>query len=576
MKTLKIACILACIFALAGAASASPVTSPFPTEGGLDPNSSPDDIFAAFHTLMGDLTPPTHQRLLPLLTGPAVFPSEFRTIDGTTNNQINPALGSANTAFLRNTTIGYGDGFGSPGGADQKGARELSNVVNAQADFIPNLKNVSSFIWLWGQFIDHDMTLTPTAVPVQRLNIPVPTCDPVFDSTCVGTKTLSFQRSAFVTVNSVRQQVNANTAFFDASQVYGSDLAKAQELRLLDGSGKLKTGDADLLPFNIDGFPNQPSTDASFFLAGDVRANEHNAMTALQTLFMREHNFWADAFKSGDPTLDDDGIYFRARAIVGAEIELITYRDFIPLLLGKNALTPYTGYNENVDPSIANVFATSAYRFGHSMLPPSLSRLDVNNLSIGDLTLKEATFSPAEVTTVGIEPYLRGVARQQPQEVDAMITDAMRNFPPAFDLASLNIQRGRDHGIPSFNQVRQDYGLAPLTSFAELTSDPVVQARLASAYATIEDVESWVGFIAETHKPRALVGPTAFTVFKEQFERLRDGDRFWYESYLDSATLANVKKQTLGGIIKRNTPITGLQRNVFVLPSPTPTPTPPP
>src|SRR5262245_23332969 len=96
------------------------------------------------------------------------------------------------------------------------------------------------------------------------------------------------------------------------------------------------------------------------------------ALCALQTLFMREHNFWADEISAGDPTLDDDGIYLRARAIIGAEIELITYRDFIPILLGPNAIPAYTGFNRNSDPRVALAFATAANRMGHSLLPPLL------------------------------------------------------------------------------------------------------------------------------------------------------------------------------------------------------------
>ena len=127
-------------------------------------------------------------------------------------------------------------------------------------------------------------------------------------------------------------------------------------------------------------------------------------LTVLQTLFMREHNFWADIFKNADPTLDDDGVYFRARAMVGAEIEVITYRDFIPLLLGANALAPYTGYNPDVDSGIANEFSTAAFRVGHTLLSPQLLRLDANGQSIGDLTLHESHFSPKTIRGLGSSP----------------------------------------------------------------------------------------------------------------------------------------------------------------------------
>jgi peroxidase len=135
------------------------------------------------------------------------------------------------------------------------------------------------------------------------------------------------------------------------------------------------------------------------------------------------------------------------------------------------------------------------------------------------------------------------------------------------DLAALNMQRGRDHGLPSYNQVRIDYGLAPKATFADVTSNLDFQARLASAYSSPDDMDLWVGCLAEDHFNGGLVGETMWTIFKDQFERTRDGDRFWYESYLDPTTLATVQAQTLGAMIKRNTTIsTEMQDEVFHVP----------
>ncbi|MEO6970690.1 MAG: peroxidase family protein, partial [Chthoniobacterales bacterium] len=362
----------------------------------------------------------------------------------------------------------------------------------------------------------------------------------------------------------------------DGSVVYGSDKARQSELRTLDGTGHLKTSAGNLMMFNVNGLPNQPPADRGldpglFFLGGDVRSNENLALSTMQNLLVREHNFWADSIKAGDPTLTDDGIYQRARAFLVAEIQLITYRDFIPILLGPNALAPYTGYKSTVDPRVSLAFSTAGFRVGHTFLPPVISRLDTKNRSIGDVTLDKALFAPQFITKIGIEPYLRGLARQIPQEVDVSIVDGVRNFftgiGTGFDLPALNIQRGRDHGLPSYNQVRIDYGLAPKASFAEVTSNPDFQSRLASAYSSPDDMDLWVGCLAEDHVNGGLVGETMWTIFKDQFERTRDGDRFWYESYLDPTTLAIVQQQTLGAIIKRDTSIgSEMQDEVFHVP----------
>jgi hypothetical protein len=150
----------------------------------------------------------------------------------------------------------------------------------------------------------------------------------------------------------------------------------------------------------------------------------------------------------------------------------------------------------------------------------------------------------------------------------------VRNFlfgPPGaggFDLAFLNIQRGRDHGLPRYNQARVDYGLAPKSTFADISSDLVLQARLAAAYPSPDDLDLWVGALAEDHVNGGLVGELVFTILKDQFTRLRDGDRIWYQSYLPRALVRKLENQTLARIIRRNTPIAGeLQPDVFLVPN---------
>ena len=342
------------------------------------------------------------------------------------------------------------------------------------------------------------------------------------------------------------------------------------ELRRLDGTGKLKTSAGNLLPFNTAGLPNAGGPSPNLFLAGDERANEQVALTAMHTLFVREHNRLAEGIARKRPWLDDEAIYQRARRIVGAQMQVITYKEFIPALLGRRALSRYRGYKANVDASIMNAFSTAMFRFGHSMLNEQLKRYDRYGNSIGDLQLKDAFFAPHEIIDHGIEPLLRGLARQRAQQVDPYLVDAVRNFlfglpgSGGLDLAALNIQRGRDHGLPSYNHAREYMGLPPVTEFWEISSNREVQVRLAAAYGHVDYVELWVGCLAEDTKPGALVGPLAHAVLKEQFERLRDGDRFWYARHFKGAERRWIESTTLADIIRRNTNIGHeLQRNVF-------------
>ena len=361
---------------------------------------------------------------------PARFPWDWRNIDGTENNAANPTWGCAQSELIRMCPQAYEDGSAMPSGADRPGAREISNLLVAQEESMPNSRGLSDMFWQWGQFLDHDMDLVAVVDPSESFDIPVPSGDPFFDPFHTGTEAISLNRSFFSMVDGAREQVNEITAFIDASNIYGADEERAQALRMHDGTGRLKTSAGNMLPFNEEGMPNAPSPDPSFFLAGDVRANEQAGLASMHTLFVREHNYWADFIGNIFWFLGDQARYEIARAIVAAEVQAITYNEFLPLLLGPNALGPYEGYSSAVHPGVANEFATAAYRFGHTMLSPVLLRLDATGETIpeGDIALRDAFFRPDEVSAVGIEPYLRGLASQEAQEVDSFVIDDVRNF----------------------------------------------------------------------------------------------------------------------------------------------------
>lgn len=503
----------------------------------------------------------------------------YRSVDGTGNHETLYYLGAANTVLRRSMPIDYGDGVMSPAGAGRPSPRAISNAICAESLRASNAPGASDFLWQWGQFVDHDIDLTEPQDPVEPLPIPVPTGDPWFDPLASGAMTINFDRSIYHpgTGNDLaypRQQVNQITHFIDASNVYGSDEVRAAALRTNDGTGRLRVGAGDLLQFNTAGLPNAGGTGPELFLAGDVRANEQVGLSALHTLFVREHNRLAAEIAANDPSLTGEEIYQEARRIVGALMQVITYKEFLPVLLGRNALRPYRGYRWNVSPAIANEFSTAIYRFGHSALSPTLLRLDAagNEIPEGHLPLRDAFFRPDRlVNEGGIEPILRGLAAQACSPIDVELVDDVRNLlfgaPGAggFDLASLNIQRGRDHGLPSYNRAREALGLRPRTGFAEISSDPDTQARLAAAYATVDDIDLWVGALAEDDPVNGgHLGEIAFLVVKRQFEALRDGDRYWYESSLTSAEIQEVEATTLADIIRRNTAIdTEISDDVF-------------
>ena len=493
---------------------------------------------------------------------------EVRSIDGSGNNLVDPSLGSTGSVLRRLVDAAYQDGVFEPAGVNRPSAREVSNIVFAQQESILSERRLSDVVWQWGQFIDHDITLTGAnhledAVPFP---IAVPIGDPFFDPFGTGTQQIDLTRSSVSEgsgIDSPAEQINEITAFIDGSMVYGSSEDVAVSLRSFEG-GRLRTSDGDLLP----------TDEAGFFLAGDVRANEQHGLTVMHTLFVREHNRLADEIASTESFLSDEEIYQRARKLVIAKIQAITFYEYLPALLGREAISEYRGYDANVDPTISNLFATAAFRYGHTSLSSDLLRLDNEGdvISEGNIALRNAFFNPTDLIELGIDPVLKGLVSNISQEIDTQLVDDVRNFlfgPPGaggFDLASLNIQRGRDHGLPDYNTVRDQLGMPVAASFADITSDPELQAKLAEAYQTTEDVDVWVGALAEDHVPGSSVGELTRVVILEQFNALRDGDRFWFENVLTGQELREIRQTRLSDIIERNTELSSIQSNAFIVP----------
>ena len=503
----------------------------------------------------------------------------FRSIDGNNNNLSSPTMNQAGHQLYRRLQNDYGDYVSQMAGSSRPGARAISNVVAAQSHSMPNHQGATDFVWQWGQFLDHDIDLTEGAFPNEYAPIAVPPGDPHFDPYDLGNQTIGFSRSEYdvesgTGANNPRQQMNGITGWIDASNVYGSSAERAVALRRNDGSGKLKTSSGRLLPYNLDGLPNAGGTGAELFLAGDVRANEQVGLTAMHTLFVREHNRLARRIRNENSRLSGEQIYQRARRLVGAQMQAITYNEFLPALLGEGAISPYSGYDASVDARIMNEFSTGAYRLGHSMLSAQILRLNRRNQEVaaGHLPLRDAFFRPQEIADHGIASVLRGLAAQACQNLDPFVIDDVRNFlfgapgHGGFDLASLNIQRGRDHGLPAYNDARQSMGLPRRTSFSEVSSNPEIVNRLASIYANVDDIDIWVGGLSEDHVPGALVGDLFFHILTEQFEALRNGDRFWFERSLNRDDLRFVRRSTLSRIIKRNSGVgSELPADVFHL-----------
>ena len=503
----------------------------------------------------------------------------YRAYDGQGNNPYTTQWGVAQSRYLRETSgAHYSDGIASPAGSTRPSARLISNVLVAQGNVsTADERGLSTAIYEFGQFLDHDIGLAQSAY-AEAFDIAVPSGDPYFDPASTGTARIFLDRSAYDPLTGVsrpREQINTVTAFIDASHIYGSDSARAAWLRTFSG-GKLKsrqTGIGELLPLN-DGTQANDNPLAlpanSLSVTGDIRANEQPGLTTLHIVFLREHNYHAARLAALHADWNDERLYQEARRVVAAEMQHITVNEFLPALLG-HPLPLYRGYNNRVNPGIGNTFATAAYRFGHSQVGPDIGVINAAFQETASLDLADIFFNPDVIPEVGgIDPLVRYMAIDTAQRTDNLVVDPLRNFlfgPPGaggFDLAALNIQRGRDHGLGSYNDVRADFRLRRVTSFSQITKNTSLAAALKSVYGDVNRVDAWVGILAEDHLPGGSVGATANAVITDQFVRLRDGDRFWYQNdRFDPQEMAAIKSITLARVLRRNTGVAGLQDKIF-------------
>lgn len=513
----------------------------------------------------------------------------IRTYDGASNNLEHIDWGAAGSNLLRITDIGYADGISSPGGTSRPNPRAISNGLFAQDGLISDPLNLSDFCWVWGQFLDHDIGITPE-LRTEPAMIAVPAGDPWFDPFNQGQAVIPMMRNVFdpttgTSLESPRQHPNEITAFIDGSGVYGSDDERASWLRTFSG-GKLKTSAGNLLPFNtvsgqfddeID--PDAPEMDnpvgitEKVFVAGDVRANENPLLLAFHVLFVREHNRLCEQFAKEHPEWDDEQLYQHARKWVGGIIQTIVYEEWLPAM-GVD-LPTYQGYQASVNPGLFNIFTGAAFRLGHTLLNGNIQRLDNDGVELaqGNLALRDAFFNPLVVSDVGgIDPYIKGMAAQIQQSLDPKVINDVRNFlfgaPGAggLDLAAININRGRERGFPDFNTVRQNFDLEPYRFFPQINGDGQVYIRLRGVYNNINDIDPWVGMLSERAMPGALFGETIMTIMKRQFTTLRDGDRFYFENdpVLTDNEKAQIKEMRLHDVIMHNTDIILMQDKVFI------------
>jgi peroxidase len=489
---------------------------------------------------------------------------EFRPIGGTGNNLQNPDLdvvpGSAEIALA---PLNFADDNDTL--VEAPNPRTISNVIaggtgangqNAQS----TEPYASAWMYVFGQFVDHDIDLESTPTDTAAIDITVPDDDPVFTP---GTTIAMTRDERDPNTNTI---INTVAGDMDLSQLYGSTDAIAASLRNADGT--LQSSDNGLALPVVD----------DQFITGDPRVMENPELTALTILFMREHNYWVGVLKAQHSDWTGDQLYNMAKAITTAEYQNIVYNEYLAVLLGP-VLGPYRGYDPTVNAQVTQEFSTAAFRMGHSQVSEDQEGLDNDGNVVFSQSLAQAFFNTPEIDEAnGIDPLLRSLNVDYSQLTDVYTVPTLRNLLFAglvggdvdeIDLIAIDIRRQYDVGLATLNGTRKAIGLRPYTSFAQLTDDTVLQASFQSLYGSIDNVDLFMGGLAEKHVPGAIVGQTFEVIIASQFHNLRTGDRFfWQNQAFDRQTAAMIGSTTLATLMRRDTDSTNVPDHLFLATTP--------
>ncbi|XP_078037008.1 peroxidase homolog [Augochlora pura] len=537
-------------------------------------------------------------------------PGKYRRNDGLCTNLRNPTWGSTLSPFQRLMPPRFADGLTAPRisvtGRDLPLSRIVSRTMHPDEGYHDHAGTV--MVIAWGQFMDHDYTLTGTPLDPLNRNDPEECCrrpphlkNPYCNEIYIpeddyfyrlfNVKCLDFVR-AFPAVRpgcrlGSRVPFNLLTGVLDGNTVYGVTETFARKLRT--GYGGLlrmnpvfsEYGLKDLLPLKLD-IPDEgctrPNRSMYCFEAGEIRVNEQLVLTCMHTLMAREHNRIAKSLNQINPHWDDETLFQETRRIVIAQIQHITYNEFLPILLGKDVMEKFgllldkngywDGYDESVNPAVIDAFASAAFRFGHSLLPTAVERWSKAHKFIASKRLSDLIRRPYDLYRAGVfDEYIMGLMNQVAQAMDDSITQEVTNhlFKKAgakfgLDLVSFNMQRGREFAIPSYMEFRKFCGLPWADTFEELFGSMPNETirRYSSIFEHPADVDLWSGGVSERPLPGSMLGPTFACVIATQFSYSRRGDRFWYElpnqpSSFTPEQLNEIRKIKLARVICDNT-----------------------
>lgn len=579
------------------------------------PGQKPSDVKAQLIDWLLDSVDPRHE-------------TEFEGYDGWYNNPSHPELGSADGHLIRLVPPQYSDGSYHPSGKYRPNPFTISEkTMKGEFGQMSRTGKTAFLVFFGQQVVEEILDAQRPGCPPEYFNIPIPEGHEYRN---IGVPAMPFLRSRYDvntgnSPNNPRRQINEITPWIDGGLTYGTSKTWADTLRSYNCGQLASSHDGQFPVENTIRLPmanpppprfHQLRPVSRFFRLGNPRGNENTFLLTMGTLWFRFHNavaekmcarFGTEAAGSRDSSSmriwNEERIFNEARKLVIAVHQHIIVNNWLPEWLG-SPLPGYKGWDASIDPGIATEFQSAAMRFGHTLVTAGGYRrqgapsCDVNKVqfdmgglrhTVSGVRTCNSFWNPQEALVQdGIEPMIMGLSSQAAEREDNVIVEDLRGrvFGPLEfsrrDLMAVNIQRGRDHAIPDYKTARRHLGLdANFSTFEEMgqkTSEFLYDER-RDLYSSIlpelygnstDDVDMWVGGLLETtDRPGELFQ----TIIRDQFRRIRDGDRFWFENnvtgFFSQDLINKIKLLKIYDVILTATRINpgDIQENPFHLPS---------
>ena len=523
-------------------------------------------------------------------------PRDQRTADGSYNDLGCPWMGMAGARFGRNVPVAstYGE---EPPKLYDPNPRKVSRDLLSRQSFVP-VPHLNLLVPAWLQFMVHDWLShgggDPTAPPY-RLQLSPGDDWPAPDITIL--RTLPDDRHSPADQGQPATYRNTETHWWDGSQIYGSDLERQRLLRTDPATGRLHPDGK--LHLQADGhlpLDQTPENDVPNLELTGVNGNWWIGLSVMHTLFVREHNAIVDRLRVDYPEADGEWLFQKARLVNAALIAKIHTVEWTPALMnspeGRFAMRgnfwgllgehyaraygrlgtgeilsgiPGSPTNHHTAPYAMTEEFTAAYRM-HSLLPDELSfRGHKDAAEIKTCDFLQVTGGNVRGLYASV-PYPDVVYSFGTSHPGALVLhnypNALRKLPKkkdlVLDIASTDILRDRERGVPRYCEFRRHLDMQVPKSFAELTSNAEWQKELAAVYKSVEDVDFLVGMHCETAPPGFGFSDTAFRIFILMASRRLKSDRFYTADFTPEtytpAGFAWIEDNSLRKVLERHLP----------------------